>query len=156
LHVLDTGVCCKGGSWQALGASLQAGTSQGVGFLASAQWQPQGDSPLKDTTSAAQLLHAPHAACFHASGRYAWVAVDGHHTSSIPAWLCRVSLRLPKQTVGADVPLLPPLVCCCCLQPDRAVLGDIVLWFAASAVAEPSATLVMAQATRQDKAWLSG
>ena len=60
----------------------------------------------------------------------------------------------------------PPLLCpapraglplvCCPLQPDRQVLGDIVLWFAASAVAEPAATLVMAQATKQDKGWLSG
>ena len=42
------------------------------------------------------------------------------------------------------------------MQPDRQVLGDIVLWFAASAVAEPTAMLIMWQATRQDKNWLSG
>lgn len=46
--------------------------------------------------------------------------------------------------------------CLCNMQPDRAVLGDIVLWFAASAVAEPTAALVMWQATKQDKGWLSG
>lgn len=51
------------------------------------------------------------------------------------------------------------VVLCCwllLLQPDRQVLGDIVLWFAAAAVAEPTSTLVMWQATKQDKSWLSG
>lgn len=73
-------------------------------------------------------------------------------------------LRL-RAPLSAPASLPCPAVCCssarlplrcCLLQPDRQVLGDIVLWFAASAVAEPAATLVMAQATKQDKGWLSG
>lgn len=40
-------------------------------------------------------------------------------------------------------------------QPDRQTLGDILLWFASAAAAEPTATLVMWQATRDDKAWLT-
>jgi hypothetical protein len=46
--------------------------------------------------------------------------------------------------------------CSCSIQPDRTVLGDIVLFFAAAAVAEPTARLVMWQASKQDKTWLSG
>eukprot|EP00775_Hariotina_reticulata_P008672 gene8672-8853_t len=38
---------------------------------------------------------------------------------------------------------------------DRTVLGDILYWFRSKAAEEPSAKLVMWQATRDDKSWLS-
>jgi hypothetical protein len=45
--------------------------------------------------------------------------------------------------------------CTCVLQADRTVLGDILYWFRSKAGEEPTAKLVMWQATRDDKTWLS-
>jgi hypothetical protein len=40
------------------------------------------------------------------------------------------------------------------LQPVREHLGDIIAWFSAMAPADPTARLVVCQATKNDKAWL--
>jgi hypothetical protein len=40
------------------------------------------------------------------------------------------------------------------LQPIREHLGDIIAWFSAMAPADPTARLVVCQATKSDKAWL--
>jgi hypothetical protein len=61
-----------------------------------------------------------------------------------------VALDSPHKP-AASLPNLPnPAV----LQPIREHLGDIIAWFSAMAPADPTARLVVCQATRSDKAWL--